>query len=88
MKTFLTLDLNQVDSQQREEMYAALGKLNYRKLPAVTTLFSKEWQDNHEIPAYVAGVKNDLASAASTAKVTKYDVTVIVSRNEPVAWKV
>lgn len=89
MITILTLDLNNdVSSAVRDLMYAELGKLNYVKNTALTTIWQKSWKDGSQTADYVGAVKNDVAQAATAAKVLRYDASVIVTPNAPVTWKV
>lgn len=91
MHTILSLDLNkEVSSTKRQHMYNELEKLEWKKFPAVTTLWSCAWKEGSTADQCISSVKNEVAKAATIAGVVKYDATVIVTSSKPIAdtWKV
>jgi hypothetical protein len=88
IKAMLSLDLNNVTNEQREAFYAALKERKWAKITSLTTVWKATFQEGVTGEQAIKETKNDLASAAQLAKVTRYDAGVMVGEREPEIYSI
>lgn len=84
---FLTLDLSGVTDAQRNKFYEKLTELNWRKSTDVTTAWLASWKEDVALATMVKVAKDDCATAAAYAGVTKYQA-LAAPCGTPTKWVV
>ncbi len=79
----LSVDLNNVTSNQRNLFYKKLKELNWTKIVRLTTIWKASFKTGASSIATINTTKADVKAAAKYAKVASYDAVVHVGDSSP-----
>lgn len=83
LKAMLSLDLNNVTSEQRDKFYDVLKKSNLTKIETLTTVWKAVFQEGLTVERAIKTIKDIVSAAATAARVTRYDAAVMVGERDP-----
>lgn len=84
----LSVDLNKVNSEQREVFNDELRKRNWGKLVPLTTVWTTYWAENQTEQTIIQTAQTHVAAAARAASITAYDAVAGACDSQPTVWKV
>jgi len=79
LNAMLTVDLKNCSSEQRTIFNKEMELLKWAKHKSLTTLWTASFEENVSEPNAYKVTQNDLETATTKAKITKYDVAVMFS---------
>lgn len=84
LKLLLTVDLNAVNTSQRDTFYKYLEKQGLKKTN-LTTTWTASFKESTVYSNAVEIIKNILSSAAKEAKISNYEAQMMISANSAVS---
>jgi hypothetical protein len=84
----LSIDLNNVSSEQRSVFNQALADEKWVKHSRLTTVWTAVFQEDVTESGAVGTTKKDVTTAASKAKITNYDALIHVGDSKPTEYSI
>lgn len=85
LNAMLTVDLNNVSSDERNKFYEKLKEEKWQKLKLTTTWIAS-FTEKVTLDEAIRITKSDVQKAAAHAGISNYEAASHFSENEPVVW--
>jgi len=82
-QAMLSVDLNNVTSDQRRKFYDKLKDLDWIKVQKLTTLWRASFASNASESSVISTTKSDVKTSANYASIIDYDAAVHVGDSAP-----